>query len=878
MSTSFPTSLDSFTNPTGTDILGNASPALVHSTQHANINDSVAALETKLGVDGSAVATSIDYLLKNASSSNPGHKHTYASLTGMMRQPYSAASAPGVTNDGVDTAALGRAFSIGDQWLDTATNTLYTAYAVTTGAAVWRASTSLGSIITGTPTQGGLLFSGAAGALAQDPTVLFWDETNNYLGVGHAVPAQPIHVVDNRVTPTATSGIKVERTVTLTTATYELYGIQAIILADVGSTAAFYYIGHQGRVNGRVQATFSNNGYFTGCDFTVQRGRNGASDDGTLADLRGVNVTLGHSATAGSITSGVTTSVEGFQTRVVCNAGTIGTYYGFRDTVVSTGGTITTYYGLHLGNTTIGTTKWGVYQVDTGSGNYFGGQVAIGSTTLAGRLQIAAPTASLSQIRLTASAGVDVGSPVTGDLWWNGTNLYFYNGATNKDLLAAASGGMSIGGAITSATAGSILFANASAQLGQDNANLFWDDANNRLGLGIAVPTMQFTQLKAGITAAPTDGMLLTNTTAASAGVQQLSPGLFLHGSGWKTTGTASVTVDYRFHVLPVQGAANPTAALLLQSSIAGAAYAGIFAFHSGGSLQFGGTDTTAGGRIAGSSGQLQLIANSTYIIGNAGSTTMTLDASNGRIHIGDNSAPKMRLSVSSGGSSADGSSIGFVDSSNTVIAKMYLASASFNMITFSGAMNTIGNAGVGVTSFATSLAKGLQIGGSTAPSADPSSSFAIWADTGQFCYRTSAASEGAGQTNRVHNRTETVVGAGTAYSLTGSSAAVDFGTTDPSIALPTAGTYLLIAELHLTSNVGGDEIHFKFRNTTDSSDVGSDRHLDAPVAGGHVLATMAETVTITATKTVALYAYNATAARGTVEAATTNIRYVRLS
>ena len=34
------------------------------------------ALETKMGVDASAVATSLDYLLKNASSVDPGHKHS----------------------------------------------------------------------------------------------------------------------------------------------------------------------------------------------------------------------------------------------------------------------------------------------------------------------------------------------------------------------------------------------------------------------------------------------------------------------------------------------------------------------------------------------------------------------------------------------------------------------------------------------------------------------------------------------------------------------------------------------------------------------------------------------------------------------------------
>lgn len=48
-----------------------------------------------------------------------------------------------------------------------------------------------------------------------------------------------------------------------------------------------------------------------------------------------------------------------------------------------------------------------------------------------------------------------------------------------------AGGGMAIGGAITGAAEGSVLFAGAGGILAQDQANFFWDDTNNRLGLGI---------------------------------------------------------------------------------------------------------------------------------------------------------------------------------------------------------------------------------------------------------------------------------------------------------------------------------------------------------------------------------------------------------
>ena len=50
------------------------------------------------------------------------------------------------------------------------------------------------------------------------------------------------------------------------------------------------------------------------------------------------------------------------------------------------------------------------------------------------------------------------------------------------------SGGVSIGDTITGATDGSVLFAGAAGVLAQDNSNFFWDDANDRLGIGTASP------------------------------------------------------------------------------------------------------------------------------------------------------------------------------------------------------------------------------------------------------------------------------------------------------------------------------------------------------------------------------------------------------
>ena len=49
MASNFPTSLDSFTNPLSGDKLDSPS----HSTQHANANDAIEGLETKIGIGAS---------------------------------------------------------------------------------------------------------------------------------------------------------------------------------------------------------------------------------------------------------------------------------------------------------------------------------------------------------------------------------------------------------------------------------------------------------------------------------------------------------------------------------------------------------------------------------------------------------------------------------------------------------------------------------------------------------------------------------------------------------------------------------------------------------------------------------------------------------
>ncbi len=66
MASTYPTSLDNFTNPTVSDYLN--STTVPHATQHSDLNDAVENLQAKVGIDSSADTGSIDYKVTDAAS------------------------------------------------------------------------------------------------------------------------------------------------------------------------------------------------------------------------------------------------------------------------------------------------------------------------------------------------------------------------------------------------------------------------------------------------------------------------------------------------------------------------------------------------------------------------------------------------------------------------------------------------------------------------------------------------------------------------------------------------------------------------------------------------------------------------------------------
>jgi hypothetical protein len=135
---------------------------------------------------------------------------------------------------------------------------------------------------------------------------------------------------------------------------------------------------------------------------------------------------------------------------------------------------------------------------------------------------------------------------------------------------------------------------------------------------------------------------------------------------------------------------------------------------------------------------------------------------------------------------------------------------------------------------------------------------------------------------------TYTSYAAGTAYTLTATAAQLDFGTTDPSITLSTAGTYLLLAGAGVKYNgatyAGAQTITLKLRRTNNTAaDLSNgSRTVELPVlttfTGGDYMATPQIIYTATAGDIVQLFgSVSATPSAGSVLTDSAEIIAIRL-
>jgi trimeric autotransporter adhesin len=232
-------------------------------------------------------------------------------------------------------------------------------------------------------------------------------------------------------------------------------------------------------------------------------------------------------------------------------------------------------------------------------GTITAGHLVTGGASTAGRVADTGQTATTSVPLSTCIVGVALASATVGNtllVAYSGTGTYgagaassvAWNAITNPTGNQALAMGSNTTkwtyGAATGTGVSLVTITDTASNTGtgfllhlttaSGSAAAPWGADANGIGWGVAatsgvLSTVGFNAL--GVT--PKDAELLSNATAAAVGAQQISPDIHWQGQGWETNTSASQSVDFRAHVLPVQGAASPTGSLLLQASVNGGAY-----------------------------------------------------------------------------------------------------------------------------------------------------------------------------------------------------------------------------------------------------------------------------------------------------------------
>ncbi len=136
MATNYPTGLDNLANPASTDELDAPS----HSQQHANANDAIEALEAKVGVNNSAVTTSLDYRVKqleiNPTYTNEMAQDAAGALFAHANHVNLTAVYDDTGNQVILTGVGGTANKISQEVLNNTGATIYKGQVVTAAGAV----------------------------------------------------------------------------------------------------------------------------------------------------------------------------------------------------------------------------------------------------------------------------------------------------------------------------------------------------------------------------------------------------------------------------------------------------------------------------------------------------------------------------------------------------------------------------------------------------------------------------------------------------------------------------------------------------------------------------------------------------------------------
>lgn len=358
--------------------------------------------------------------------------------------------------------------------------------------------TNLRASVLGGFTAGAIAFANSSGVLAQDATNLFWDDTNNYLGIQTAAPVVPCQVGNGTIaTPDAVFAAAMNFTGignahcfndsnvfnrSGSTSSYNSYDARPAI-TTIGTTGGAHYAGYQFRPS---------------LDFTT-----------TLPEMRGYHFSGATELTAG----GTVTDMYAFMaSSPTVTSGAVTSFYGYY-LAASTGG-ITNYYGLYFAGTPTNLMGSGF----TG----FGTTAPAAVIHMGGNRSAAAWTTSGIALRQAAATYTDTSS--------SGTVAACYVNAFATPTLAASS-------ATTYTTAANMLI--GAAPSAGSNVTI-----TNPYSLIVSGFTRFNSYVAIGSSTNPTSCLHIgTNQTAASWGTQGL---LFHIGNQTLTDSTGSGTIASR--------------------------------------------------------------------------------------------------------------------------------------------------------------------------------------------------------------------------------------------------------------------------------------------------------------------------------------------
>jgi len=138
---------------------------------------------------------------------------------------------------------------------------------------------------------------------------------------------------------------------------------------------------------------------------------------------------------------------------------------------------------------------------------------------------------------VTNARAISTTSPLQGggDLTADRTLSILQSSSTQNGYLSSADWSMFNGKfTLPSFTSGSVIFSNGTT-LAQDNSNFFWDDTNNRLGIGTATPGVRFVNSGGPFSSGPTLGSGVEGSQAllSNNGLYGMYSGVSSNGDVW---------------------------------------------------------------------------------------------------------------------------------------------------------------------------------------------------------------------------------------------------------------------------------------------------------------------------------------------------------